>query len=156
MMMLVSMTSTVYASEYLDGEEIFYNDVYNHDNVYLVYDADIVKTYREEQATTKKNVAKTTNKKLVKKYCKKHYSGLKVRFVKNPTYKKITHRKGTVLVEIVKSTSHGKYGYTRDGCYIAYNKRVKKGKTVTSYCIYNPKNNAIDDVVAVVDNKKVR
>ena len=37
MMMLAMMTGTACAEEYLDGEELFYNDVYNHENVDLVY-----------------------------------------------------------------------------------------------------------------------
>ena len=39
---------------------------------------------------------------------------------------------------------------------MSYNKRVKKGKKVTVYAIYNPGNNAEDDVIAVVDNKRIR
>ena len=150
MMMLMMMTSTACAGEYLDGEELFYNDVYNHENVDLVYDADYVKEYREAQKKP------ATNKRLVKQFCKEHYGNTKIKYVKNPSYKRITHRKGTVLVEIIKSKSKGRYGVTRNGCRIKYNKKVKKGKKVTSYCIYNPHNNYCDDVVAVVDNKKIR
>lgn len=151
-MLLLMMTCSVYAGEYKDGEEIFYNDIYNHDNADLVYDSDIVKEYRAAKAKK----AKITDKKIVRQYCEKHYDGMKVRFLKNPSYKTITTRKGTVIVEIIKSKSRGRYGYTRDGSYIRYNKKVKKNKTVTSYLIYNPDNNAEDDIVAVVDNKKIR
>lgn len=147
--MVAMMTSTACAGEYLDGEELFYNDVYNHENVDLVYDADYVKAYRKAQA-------KVTNKNLVKLYCMEHFGNTEIKYVKNPSYKRITHRKGTALVEIIKSKSKGRYGVTRDGCRIKYNKRVKKGKKVTSYLIYSPYNNYCDDVVAVVDNKKIR
>ena len=105
------------------------------------------------KATNKKHV---TNRDLVERYVKKHYSGLKIVYVRNAAESDITNRRGTVLVEIIKSVSHGRHGYTRDGYYIAYNRKVRKGKTVTSYAIYNPDNNCIDDVVAVVDNEKVR
>ena len=75
---------------------------------------------------------------------------------------KLSHkpfRKSTkyVYVETVKSTSDGgRHGHTSDGYYIKYNAKVKKGTKVTSYLIYNPKTKYIDDVVAVVDNKKIR
>ena len=39
---------------------------------------------------------------------------------------------------------------------IKYNKKVKKGKRVISYCIYSPYNNYCDGVDFVVDNKMVR
>ena len=98
--------------------------------------------------------SKITNKTLVKKYCISH-------FHKSPKYvkensKAIFHHKGKMIVEVVKTTSKGKYGITKDGYHIRYNKKVKKGKKVTSYLIYNPKTNAIDDVVAVIDNQKIR
>lgn len=108
--------------------------------------------------------AKTNkDKQLVSRYIKKHYNTKKYKVVYKPSKKltehMITHRKQkkVIYVEVVKSISHGHYGYTTNGnWYIYYNKRVKKGKRVTSYCIYNPKNNYIDDVVAVVDNGKLR
>lgn len=63
----------------------------------------------------------------------------------------------TIYVEIIKSVStggsHGTYG---KNYYIAYNKRVRKGKHVTSYCIWNPCNAYCDDVEAVADNGKIR
>lgn len=100
---------------------------------------------------------KTTNWGLVKSYCEKHYPNYKV--VKVPfDDKRLTHRAGkkVVYVEKVTSKSKGKYGLIKNKYYIRYNKKVKKGKKVTSYIIYNPKNNAIDDAVAVVDNKRIR
>lgn len=105
-------------------------------------------------ATTAPASAATTDKGLVKAYCMKKYH-------KTPKYVKegsahVKHHKGKMIVEIVKTKSCGKYGKTKDGYKIKYNKTVKKGKTVTSYLIYNPRNNAPDDVVAVVDNKKIR
>ncbi len=61
-----------------------------------------------------------------------------------------------VYVEKFVSYSKGKYGYSKKGEYIKYNKKVKKGKKVTSYIIYNPYTNYCDDVVAVIDNHKIR
>lgn len=67
-----------------------------------------------------------------------------------------TNRHGTVYVQVVKSISQGKQGKTRGGYILDYNKRVRRGKVVTSYLIYNPYTNYDDDVVAVVDNGMLR
>ena len=77
---------------------------------------------------------------------------------KNLSAKKLKNRKKKkiIYVEIVKSKSHGKYGLTKKGHYVSYNKKVKKGKWVKSYFIYNPRTTYEDDVVAVVDNKRIR
>lgn len=128
---------------YKDGEEYFYNDYYDHWNVEKVYDESLI-----PKADT------VTNKGLVKAYCEKHY---KTRTVKYTNYKPWRKSSKWVYVETIKSISDGgKHGHTKDGHYIRYNKSVKKGNKVTSYLIYNPKTKYIDDVVAVVDNKKIR
>lgn len=93
---------------------------------------------------------------LVEQYCLENYDGYPVEYVENPTYERITSRKGTVLVEVVRTVSDGEHGFTRDGYYVSYNESVEPGENVTSYLIYNPKNNAEDDVVAVIDNNKIR
>ena len=100
-----------------------------------------------------------TNKQIVKEYRNKHFKGYKIKYFKKWDEKKMTNRKGKKILYVEKMVSYSKgkkYGYTKDGCYIRYNKKVKKGKKVISYCIYNPKTNYIDDVIAVVDNKKIR
>lgn len=110
------------------------------------------------------NVSAKDNKdvKVVKQYCKKNYNLKKYKVVfieeKNLSAKKLKSRKKNkiIYVEIVKSKSNGKYGLTKSGNYVAYNKKVKKGKWVKSYFIYNPKTTYEDDVVAVVDNKRIR
>lgn len=97
----------------------------------------------------------TTDKQLVRKYVKKHYPKYRIVYTTNPCPK---HKsKDVVTVSVEKSFSDGGYyGTTLDGYTIAYNKKVKKGKKVKSYLIWNPHNNTCDDVVAVVDNKKIR
>ena len=97
----------------------------------------------------------STDKQLVRKYVKKHYKGYRIEYTTNPCP---NHKsKEVVTVSVEKSISDGGYyGTTLDGYSIAYNKKVKKGKKVKSYMIWNPHNNTCDDVVAVVDNKKVR
>ena len=94
---------------------------------------------------------------LVKSYVREHYGvGMEVRFREKPSYNEITNRKGTALVEVVRSRSEGRRGRLADGTLIKYNKKVKKGKRVTSYLIWNPRNDFDDDIAAVVDNGKVR
>ncbi len=105
-------------------------------------------------ATTAPASAATTDKGLVKAYCMKTYK-------KAPKYVKegsaqVKHHKGKMIVEVVKTKSCGKYGKTRDGYKIKYNKTVKKGQTVNVYLVYNPRNNAPDDITAVICNKKIR
>lgn len=108
------------------------------------------------EAKPNKNVQIVTE--FAKKYKKsvKIFNGNKISAKK--ARKLITHRKGKpyILVEKNVSVSHGRYGLINGKWYIVYNKYVRPGKLVTSYSIYNPHNNAIDDVIAVVDNGKVR
>lgn len=73
------------------------------------------------------------------------------------TYKAITHRKGTVILErvigkVVSNKKDGKVinqGYNTEYNYISY-KGVdcKKGDVIVTYVLYNPENNAEDDIVA--------
>ena len=107
-------------------------------------------------ATAAPASAGTTDKGIVKAYCMREYH-------KPPKYvkagsKAILHRTGKkyIVVEVIQTRSKGKWGKTKDGYRVSYNKRVKKGKKVTVYAIYNPGNNAEDDVIAVVDNKRIR
>lgn len=134
------------SKEYLEGEEYFYNDYYDHWNVDKVYNKSLVPETK---------AVKKSDRKLVKSYCMEH-------FKKSPRYVKygsraVKHHKGKMIVEVVKSKSLGnKWGKTKDGCRIKYNKKVKRGKMVVSYLIYNPRSNGIDDVIAVIDNKVIR
>lgn len=132
--------------EYLIGEEYFYNDYYDHWNVDKVYDPSMV-----------------TTKNLAVAFAKANYPKCKIKFItlsNEKNWKKILKRKGKNIVYIEKciTKSSGKnYGYTIKGhYYVAYNKKVPKGKKVTSYFIWNPYTNYCDDVVAAVDNKMIR
>lgn len=113
------------------------------------------------KANTNKDLSVATT------YISRHYPGYKVRFVPEgkPNMIKLRTRKGKriVYVEFLKSNARGNlqgkrrsWGITTKGSYITYNRRVKKGKRVTSYCIWNPNSNYTDDVVAVVDNGFIR
>lgn len=113
------------------------------------------------KANTNKDLSVATT------YILRHYPGYKVRFVPEgkPNIMKLRTRKGKriVYVEVLKSNAKGNlqgkrrsWGITTKGSYITYNRRVKKEKRVTSYCIWNPNSNYTDDVVAVVDNGFIR
>lgn len=113
------------------------------------------------KANTNKDLSVATT------YISRHYPGYKVRFVPEgkPSTMKLRTRKGkrVVYVEVLKSRAKGNlkgkrrsWGITAKGSYITYNRRVKIGKRVTSYCIWNPNSNYTDDVVAVVDNGFIR
>ena len=95
---------------------------------------------------------------LAKNFAKRNYPNCKIVLLKSYDANKIEHRQGTNTVYIEKfvSYSKGKYGYSKKGEYVKYNKKVKKGKKVTSYFVYNPNTNYCDDIIAVVDNHKLR
>lgn len=109
-----------------------------------------------------------TDWQIVQQLCKK--TGKKIKLVKSNKmtdekfWKILDHRKGKdyVIVEKVVSVSDGKtHGWystkTKGSKYIiGYNKKVKKGKKVVSYVIWNPNSNECDDVLWVVDNQKYR
>lgn len=103
-----------------------------------------------------------SNWQIAKSICRKQYNIKKVKLVYGCYSKKasniILHRKNKnyVVIEKFVSYSRGRYGFDKHGHYIKYNKYVKKGKRVVSYCIYSPYNNYCDGVDFVVDNKMVR
>jgi len=110
-----------------------------------------------------------TNWQITKELCKKSgYSKIKVvnanKLIDKQFWKILDHRKGKsyIVVEKVVSVSDGTgYGWYSTGTkgtnyIIGYNKKVKKGKKVTSYVIWNPKTNICDDILYVVDNYKYR
>ena len=115
-----------------------------------------------------------TNWQIVKELCRKAGKPIKLIKTNELTDKQsgryILNRKGKpyILVEKVVSKSDGTghrnlsdYGWystkTKGTNYIiGYNKRVKRGKTVTSYIIYDPNSNEPDEILWVVDNKTYR
>ena len=106
---------------------------------------------------------------IVQELCRKEgYSSILVIDSNRTTDKKfwrtVNHRKGKgyIVVEKVVSKSDGTgYGWystkTKGTNYIiGYNKRVAKGRKVTSYVIWNPRTNYEDDILYVVDNRTFR
>lgn len=110
-----------------------------------------------------KITAKNKNIQLVNDYIRHEYdlNAYRVKYISTGklTDKMIRERavKHTIYVEIIKSVSAGgKHGTYGKDYYIAYNKRVRKGKHITNYCVWNPCNSYCDDVEAVADNGKIR
>lgn len=98
-----------------------------------------------------------TDKQVVKTYCDTHY-GKPPKYVKEGS-NAVKHRKGKsyIVVEHLKTTAlGGKWGKTSKGYKVKYTTTTKKGKKVNVYLIYSPKNNAVDDVVAMVDHGKIK
>lgn len=109
------------------------------------------------QATT------VTNKDVVNQYIEESFMAehdYSTFFVKseNLTKKMLRRRKkdGIIYVEKITSISCGTYGRTFDGKYIKYNKRTRPGKKVNSFLVHNPESRALDDIIAVVDHKRIR
>lgn len=96
------------------------------------------------------------NKTIAIKYCKKHYKNHKIKIVNENKVPKYRKGNKTIYIERVKTTSKGKYGITKDGYKIRYNKPVKKNKKHVVYLIYNPTTNYTDDIIAVISNNKIR
>ena len=97
-----------------------------------------------------------TNEQIAKDYCKKYCINYNIKVVKENKVPTIRKNKKCVYIEKIKTKSYGKYGKTRDGYKVRYIKPIKKGKTEYVYLVYNPKNNADDDVICFVSNKKFR
>ena len=105
------------------------------------------------------SVSAKSNIQIVKQLCKKFKKPVKIISSNGNFTKIILHRKGKnyILVRKIVSYSSGKkYGWTKDGRYIGYNKKVPKNKKVVSYFIYNPRNNYFDDLLWIVDNNTYR
>ena len=92
---------------------------------------------------------------LAKSWVKSHYSEP----IKVVSCGKVpSNRIGTVYIETLKTKSKGgtKGVVIGTNWCVKYPKKVKKGKKVTVYFVYNPYNNACDDVVAMVCLGKIK
>lgn len=83
---------------------------------------------------------------------------LPIRYIEELDWDSIENRTpDELLVEVVESTSDGEhYGTDSYGYILAYNVNVPQGEHVTSYIIYNPYTTQYDDIIAVIDNGKIR
>lgn len=105
-------------------------------------------------STIKTGITKTTTKSnltLAKEYCQKYCDNYKIKVVTCvPTNRNDGEH---VYIEKVLTVANGGYwGSTKKGCSIKYNKKVKKGIKVIVCLVYNPSNNASDDVICKVCN----
>lgn len=89
-------------------------------------------------------------------YIRSKYGDIDIIYTQYTPGEIMEDRTGKAVVQIIKSRSTGKQGITEDGSIIPYNRYTKPGKTVTSYLVYNPENNAPDDVTAVIDHGIIR
>lgn len=96
------------------------------------------------------------NKTIAVKYCKKHYKNYKVKIVNEYKIPKYRKSNKIIYIERINTISKGKYGITKDGYKIRYNKPVRKNKKHVVYLVYNPKTNYTDDIIAVISNNKIR
>ena len=115
-----------------------------------------------------KSPKKKTDLQIVREYCRENYPKYTIKIVKKYNPKIMENRKGKNIVYVEKeiSFSSGKkdkqngmyWGYIKGSNYYKtwYNSKVKKEKKVISYYIYNPHTNYSDDIVAVIDNNKLR
>ena len=123
--------------------------------VVILLCAGFMTTYDLTHASTiKTGVTKTTTKTnltLAKEYCKKYCNGYKIKVVMCvPTNRNDGEH---VYIEKVSTVANGGYwGNTKKGYSIKYNKKVKKGTKVIVYLVYNPSNNASDDIICKVCN----
>ena len=114
------------------------------------------------------NAKSKTDYQLMKQTVKENYGNKKIKLIngngdEDAYWNVILHRKNKkyVVVEKVISkgngTKHGWYKTANGNKYIiGYNKKVPKGKKVTSYIIWNPYSNECDVIDFVIDNGKVR
>ena len=98
---------------------------------------------------------------LARQYIENRYpKEYKVCFIsaKKLTPEMLRQRKRKHIIYVAKwnTVSRGVYGETKKGNIIRYGRKVKKGKKVKSYLIYNPDTRYLDDIVAVVDNGIIR
>lgn len=101
------------------------------------------------------NASTKSDLSLAKSWAKSYYNTT-IKVVNE--YKVPSNRKGICYIEKVQTKSKGGYnGRTIKGNYsVKYPKKVKKGKKVTVYLVYNPNSNYSDDVVAMVCLGKVK
>lgn len=106
-------------------------------------------------ATTGAASAKTSDLAKAKAWSKAHYKG---KIVKVVDFGKLPKdRKGIVYIVKVKTVSKGGHnGKVKGTRYVVgYPKKVKKGKKVNVYLVYNPYTNNCDDVVAFIACGKI-
>lgn len=105
--------------------------------------------------TTHCHASQKSNKNVAINYCKEYCKGYKIKIVKNVPKNRKSNKK--IYIQRIKTKSIGNYtGITKDGHIVKYCKSIKKGKKEIVYLIYNPKNNACDDVICFVSNGRTR
>lgn len=85
-----------------------------------------------------------------KAYCHKYYKDYKIKVVKMNKVPKNRKSKKVIYIEKVYTKSLGGKNGVIIGtkCKVKYTKKVKKGIKQYCYFVYNPNNNACDDIIA--------
>ena len=124
--------------EYIEGEEQFYNECYDHWNVDKVYDPALV----EEPTTTEEPTTEEPTKATTSKSQKPKAKATKAQKPKAKSDKAIAkewakaHGGNFKIKKLITISKGGKKGKVKGTSYIVkYPKKVKKGKRVTCYMI---------------------
>ena len=121
-------------------------------------------------ATRIETSAQTANKisdkdmKAINAYVKRTYgSKYRIRIIKGGTEdRNIVNRKDkhVIYIEQFKTVSKGKNGIITagkcKGCIAGYAAKQRKGSKVTTYLLYGPETNKLDDIQAVITKGKVK
>lgn len=143
--------------DYAIGEEYFYNAYYDHWNVDKVYDKSLLIEKGIVKVSTSTAKVKYNNLTVAKKWTKKHYKKYKIKVVNYGKVPKNRKSSKVIYIEKVPTVSDGGYnGHDCKGYYVRYSKKVTKGVKQTCYCVWNPKNNACDDVVAFANCNTIK
>ena len=116
--------------------------------------------------TSAQTADKVSNKdmKAINAYVSNTYGrNYKIRIIKGGSEdRNITNRKGkhVIYIEQFKTVSKGKTGIVRTGkckgCIAGYAAKQRKGSKVTTYLLYGPDTNKLDDIQAIITKGKVK
>lgn len=101
---------------------------------------------------------KLTNKEITVNWCNEHYPNYKIKFVKAGKVPKYRISKKVIYVEQINTVSKGgtKGKVIGKKWKVKYPVNVKKGKKKIVYLVYNPMNNACDDIVCMVTCYRIK
>ena len=118
----------------------------------------IVITFTLSNFTICEASTKYYNLKVAKQWTQTHYPNYKIKVVNYGKVPKNRKSSKKIYIEKVPTVSDGGYNghCTIDGSYVRYSKKVSKGTKQTCYCVWNPKNNACDDVVAFANCNTIK
>lgn len=101
---------------------------------------------------------KLTNKEITVNWCNEHYKNYSIKFVSTGKVPKHRASKKVIYVEQINTVSKGGYKgkVTGKKWNVKYPVKVKKGNKRVVFLVYNPRNNACDDVVCMVTCHRIK